>query len=99
MRTTPISDQPVDRTGRRLASLTRWVLAHKRLVAVGWLALTLAGFSGPTRVPAALNQTFPMPDSASTVPNERIVSRFASGGGPPPLVAVVTLPRGTTASA
>jgi len=99
MRTTPISAQPVDRTGRWLASLTGWVLAHKHLVAVGWMALTLAGFYGSTQVTDALNESFTMPDSASTVTNERIVSRFASGGATPPLVAVVTLPPGTTASA
>ena len=33
------------------------------------------------------------------VANERIVNRFDSGGATPPLVAVVTLPPGTTASA
>ena len=99
MRTTPISPQPIDRTGRWLASLTRWVLAHKRLVAVGWLALTLVGFYGATQVTDALDENFTMPDSASTVTNERIVSRFDSGGATPPLVAVVTLPPGTTASA
>ena len=99
MRTTPISPQPIDRTGRWLASLTQWVLAHKRLVAVGWLALTLVGFYGATQVTGALDENFTMPDSASTVTNERIVSRFDSGGATPPLVAVVTLPPGTTASA
>ncbi|HMI70277.1 MAG TPA: MMPL family transporter, partial [Solirubrobacteraceae bacterium] len=76
-----------------------WVLAHKRLVAVGWIALTLAGFYGAMQVTDALTENFTMPDSASTLTNERIVSRFDSGGGTPPLVAVVTLPRGTTASA
>ena len=89
MQTKPISAQPVDRTGRWLASLTRWVLAHKRLVAVGWLALTLVGFYGAAKVTDALNENFTMPDSASTITNERIVSRFDSGGATPPLVAVV----------
>jgi putative drug exporter of the RND superfamily len=99
MQTKPISAQPVDRTGRWLASLTKWVLAHKRLVAVGWIALTLAGFYGAMQVTDALTENFTMPDSASTVTNERIVSRFDSGGATPPLVAVVTLPPGTKASA
>src|SRR3954451_19857974 len=98
MRTTPISAQPVDRTGRWLPSLPRWVLVHKRLVAVGWLALTLVGFYGAAKVTDALNQNFTMPDSASTITNERIVSRFDTGGATPPLVAVVTRPPGTTAS-
>lgn len=99
MPTTPISPPPIDRTGRWLASLTQWVLAHKRLVAVGWLALTLVGFYGATQVTGALDENFTMPNSASTVTNERIVSRFDSGGATPPLVAVVTLPPGTTVSA
>ncbi|HEY6890741.1 MAG TPA: hypothetical protein VI300_23255, partial [Solirubrobacter sp.] len=63
MRSIPISAQPVDRTGRWLAGLTRWVLAHKRLVAVGWLVLTQAGFYGAAKVTDALNQNFTMPDS------------------------------------
>src|SRR3954452_7155216 len=103
MQTTPISSppsaHPVDRTGRWLAGLTRWVLTHKRLVAVGWLALTLVGFYGAAKVTDALTEDFTMPDSASTVTNERIVSRFDPGGATPPLIAVVTLPRGTTARA
>ena len=99
MPTTPISAQPVDRTGRWLAGLTRWVLAHRRLVAFGWIALTLAGFYGATRVTGALTENFTMPDSSSTITNERIVSRFDTGGATPPLVAVVTLPPGTTARA
>src|SRR5918994_2114214 len=99
MRMTPISAQPMDRTGRWLATLTQWVLAHKRLVAVGWIALTLAGFYGAMQVTDALTENFTMPDSASTVTNERIVSRFDSGGATSPLVAVVTLPPATSASA
>src|SRR4051794_33838843 len=102
MQTTPISAppsaQPADRTGRWLASLTSWVLAHKRLVAVCWLVLPLVGFYGAAKATDALNENFTTPDSASTITNERIVSRCASGGAPPPLVAVVTLPPGTTAS-
>src|SRR3954447_7587575 len=99
MSTTPISAQPVDRIGRWLAGLTRWVLTHKRLVAVGWLALTLVGVYGAAKVTDGLNENFKMPDSANTITNERIVNRFDSGGATPPLVAVVTLQPGTTASA
>jgi putative drug exporter of the RND superfamily len=95
---TPISPLPIDRTGRWLTSLTQWVLAHKRLVAVGWLALTLAGFYGATQVTGALDEDFTMPDSTSTVTNERIVGRLGSGGATPPLVAVVRLPPGTSAN-
>ena len=58
MQTTPISAppsaQPADRTGRWLAGLTRWVLAHKRLVAVGWLVLSLIGFYGAAKVTDAM---------------------------------------------
>lgn len=102
MQTTPISApssaEAADRTGRWLSGLTGWVLAHRALVAVGWLVLTLVGFYGSAKVTDALNESFTMPDSASTIANEEIVSRFDSGGSTPPLVAVVTLPRGATAS-
>ena len=62
-------------------------------------ALTLAGFYGAMQVTDALDESFTMPDSAGTITNERIVDRFDSGGATPPLVAVVTLPPGTTVSA
>lgn len=99
MHTTSISAPPADRAGRWLAGLTGWVLAHRRLVAIGWLVLTLVGCYGAAKVTDALDENFTMPDSASTIANERILSRFDSGGATPPLVAVVTLPPGMTASA
>jgi hypothetical protein len=30
-----------------MSSLTRWVLAHKRIVVIGWIALTIAGIREP----------------------------------------------------
>ncbi|MBO9534325.1 MAG: MMPL family transporter [Solirubrobacteraceae bacterium] len=98
MRTRSLPLQPVDHTGRWLASLTRWVLAHKRLVATGWLALTLLGFYGSAQVTDALTEDFSTPTSESTITNERIVDRFESGGATQPLVAVVTLPPGKQAT-
>jgi RND superfamily putative drug exporter len=98
MRTQSTPPPPADRAGRRLAGLTRWVLAHKRVVVTVWVALTLAGLYSATRVTDALDQDFSMPESAATVTNARIVDRFGSGGAVPPLVAVVQLPSGARAS-
>lgn len=75
------------------------MLGHKRLVIVFWAALTLAGFYGSMQVTDALTEDFTMPESASTVTNDRIAERFRSGGEVPPLVAVVTLPQGRRATA
>ncbi|MBA2579451.1 MAG: MMPL family transporter [Thermoleophilaceae bacterium] len=87
-----------DQTGRRLGGLTRWVLAHKRVIVTFWAALTLAGLYSALHVTEALDEDFTMPESAGTLTNDRIAERFDSGGAVPPLVAVVRLPQGAQAS-
>jgi putative drug exporter of the RND superfamily len=93
-----MAPQSTDRAGRWLAGLTRWVLAHKRVVVIVWVALTLAGLYSAPQVTDALNEDFTMPESAATVTNEEIVDHVGSGGAVPPLVAVVQLPTGVRAS-
>jgi len=78
--------------------ITRWVLAHKRLVAGFWLVLTLAGFFAAGRVPDALNTQFAMPSSESFATNRQIAQRFGAGGRTPPVVAVAQMEPGRTAS-
>ncbi len=45
-----------------MASLTRWVLAHKRLVVVGWVLLTVAGAAAAGPASSALKSEFSVPD-------------------------------------
>jgi RND superfamily putative drug exporter len=79
---------------RGLDGLTRWILAHKRLVAGFWIVLTLGGVFGASRVTDALDDDFSMPSSEAFAANQEIEQRFSSGGNAQPLVAVVELPAG-----
>lgn len=45
-----------------MSSLTRWVLAHKRTVVLGWLVLTLAGMAAAGPATKALKPEFSVPD-------------------------------------
>jgi putative drug exporter of the RND superfamily len=76
--------------------LTRWVLAHKRIVVVAWLLLTVAGAAASGPATDALEPGFSVPDKEGWETNEAIAARYGdTGGDTPPLVPVVTLPAGT----
>jgi RND superfamily putative drug exporter len=78
-------------------SLTRWILSHKSVVAIFWIALTFAGFFGSSQVTDALDEQFSMPSSSAYAVSQEIEQRFDSGGAAPPLVAVANLPAGADA--
>jgi putative drug exporter of the RND superfamily len=78
--------------------LTRFVLAHKRLVAGFWIAVAVIGLVGSGRTSDALETSFSMPESEAFATNQEIERLFGSGGTTPTLVAVVRLPEGTTVS-
>jgi putative drug exporter of the RND superfamily len=78
-------------------SLTRWVLAHKRLVVIGWIALTVAGIAAAGPASKALKAEFSVPDKESWKANVEIADRYGSDrNGTAPLIPVVTLPQGKT---
>jgi RND superfamily putative drug exporter len=81
-----------------MSSLTRWVLAHKRIVVIGWIALTIAGIaaSGPASKRLANDSSVPAKEGWETT--VAIAERYDgnSDGGSVPLLPVVTLPAGTT---
>src|SRR5215218_6769440 len=81
-----------------MTTLTRLVLAHKRLVALLWTVVALVGLVGSGRAAEALETSFSMPGSEAFATNEEIERLFGSGGTTPTLVAVVRLPEGTTVS-
>jgi len=76
--------------------LTRGVLRHKRLVAIGWILLTLIGMAAAGPASEALDQRFSVPGRESWEANEEILSVYGNGGENPPLVPVVALPQGKT---
>ncbi|HEY7961959.1 MAG TPA: MMPL family transporter [Solirubrobacteraceae bacterium] len=78
-----------------MASLTRWVLAHKRIVVIFWVALTLIGMASSGSATKALKQKFSVPGKEGWVTNQQIERDFhGTGGNTAPLLPVVTLPAG-----
>jgi putative drug exporter of the RND superfamily len=80
-----------------MASLTRWVLAHKRIVVVFWVVLTLVGVASAGSATKALKQKFSVPGKEGWVTNQQIARDFhGTGGNNSPLLPVVTLAPGQT---
>jgi RND superfamily putative drug exporter len=78
-----------------MAPLTRWVLAHKRIVVVFWLVVTLIGMASSGSASKALKQKFSVPGKEGWVTNQHIAGDFrGTGGNNAPLLPVVTLPAG-----
>jgi RND superfamily putative drug exporter len=75
---------------------TRWVLAHRRLVAGAWIVVTLVGIATVSNAVNSFSKTFSVPGRQGFIANARILKTFNSGGRDAPLLAVVTLPHGTT---
>jgi RND superfamily putative drug exporter len=83
-----------------VSALTRWVLAHKRIVVVSWLVLAVAGAVAAGPATRALEPEFSVPDKEGWETNVAIAERYAgTGGNGAPLLPVVTLPRGETVDA
>lgn len=78
-----------------MSTLTRWVLAHKKVVVALWMVLTLAGVAAMGPADRSLEQQFNVPGEAFAA-NSRIVDTYGSGGDAAPLVPVVALPSGRT---
>jgi RND superfamily putative drug exporter len=78
-----------------MARITRWVLAHRRIVVSFWLVLTLVGAASAGSATKALKQKFTVPGREGFVTNQQIARDFhGTGGNGAPLLAVVTLPAG-----
>ncbi|MEY2432609.1 MAG: hypothetical protein QOC92_2334, partial [Acidimicrobiaceae bacterium] len=79
-----------------MTTLTRWVLGHKKLVVGLWIVLAVAGFAATKPASDALSTTFNIPSSEAFAANSRIAAIYGNGGDIAPIVAVVTLPKGST---
>jgi RND superfamily putative drug exporter len=78
-----------------MATLTRWVLAHKRLVIGCWIVVTIAAFGSVGPASDSLSQEFTVPGREGFEANREIAAKYGSGGYVAPLVPVVRLPEGT----
>jgi RND superfamily putative drug exporter len=78
-----------------VSALTRWVLAHKRIVVLSWLVLAVAGAVAAGPASRALDPEFSVPGREGWETNVAIAERYAgTGGSASPLLAVVTLSPG-----
>ncbi|MGY1855438.1 MMPL family transporter [Modestobacter sp. SYSU DS0290] len=77
-----------------MSRLTDWVLRHRRLVVLGWLAVAVVGGVLAPRTIDRLGFDFSTPGQPAYEANVDIVERFGNGGGADPLMVVVTAPEG-----
>src|SRR3977135_2655124 len=76
-----------------MASLTRWVLAHKRIVILFGVVVTLSGMASAGSATKALKQKFSVPGKEGWVTNQQIARDFhGTGGNSAPLRAHVPVP-------
>ncbi|HKP90935.1 MAG TPA: MMPL family transporter [Thermoleophilaceae bacterium] len=77
-----------------MASLTRWVLAHKRIVTMSWIVLTIAGIMAAGPASKALDQKFSVPDKEGWKTSVAISQHYGNGADSNPLLPVAVLPAG-----
>src|SRR5215212_1981008 len=78
-----------------MSALTRWVLAHKRIVAISWLLFAIAGAAAAGPASRALEPSFSVPDKEGWETNVKIAQQYrGTGGDSAPLIPVVSLPPG-----
>lgn len=81
-----------------MTSITRWVLAHKRIVAGAWMILTVVGIATVGTSTKAFSNKFSVPGREGFSTNDKIERLYHQGGRNAPIVPVVTLPSGTSVS-
>ena len=78
-----------------MSALTRWVLAHKKSVVAGWIALVISGMAAAGPASDALDPEFSVPNKEGWETNVAIAANYrGTGGDTTPLLPVVTLPEG-----
>jgi RND superfamily putative drug exporter len=77
-----------------LAALTAWVLAHRLLVLLFWLALAASGIVTASSATHALSQRAALPGKPGYEANQLIQRLYGNGAATAPFVAVLALPPG-----
>jgi RND superfamily putative drug exporter len=83
-------------SGTFIERLTGVVLAHKKLVVLAWIALTMIGLATSSSAINALDQRFSVPGREGWDANVEIVEKYGNGGDALPLLTVVELPQGAS---
>jgi RND superfamily putative drug exporter len=75
-----------------MTSLTRFVMSHRRLVALAWIVLAVAGAAATSSATSRMTHTFATPGNAGYDTNHKILQRFGIDGNEQPTIAVLRLP-------
>ena len=81
-----------------MTTLTRQVLAHRRIVAAFWIGVTLVGIATVSQSTKSFSKEFSVPGRQGYETNSQILKLFHQGGRTAPLVPTVTLPAGASVS-
>jgi putative drug exporter of the RND superfamily len=82
-----------------MEQMTRWILRHRRLVVIAWLVLTVVGIATVSSATKAMDQKFSVPGREGWETNAQIAQIYNhTGSDTSPLLPVVTLPAGKSAS-
>jgi len=76
-----------------MTALTRFVLHHKVLVALFWVAVAAAGVLTISGTTHRMTNSFAMPGQAFRV-DSQIARQYGNGGDQPPYLPVITVPAG-----
>ena len=79
-----------------VGAVSRFVLAHKKIVVISWLIIFIIAVASVGKSVNALSQDFSVPGREGSQTNEEILATYGNGGSNAPMVPVVTLPEGTT---
>ena len=79
-----------------MTSITQFVLRHRRLVAVAWIALVVAGVLVTPAANSNMSHTLDTPGTKGYSANHAMLQRFGIDGNEQPTLAVLTLPAGET---
>jgi RND superfamily putative drug exporter len=75
-----------------MASITRFALAHRRLIALAWIALAVVGGLATSSATGRMTHSFATPGSPGYDTNAQILHRFGIDGNEQPTLAVLHLP-------
>ncbi len=77
-------------------AIARFVLKHKLLVVVAWVVVAAISFGLVSTVTSGLSHQFTLPGKEGAEISGQVQGRYGVGGFNDPVIAVVTLPEGTT---
>jgi putative drug exporter of the RND superfamily len=88
-----------DVEGGAVTRLADWLVRHKLIVGLGWLAVLVVGVVLAPAVTDRMSTTFSLPGHDGYQANVAIAGSYDSGGRSHPSVPVITLPAGTDVDA